>query len=78
MIKNSSQLSEKEIEERDKKIQNNPLTKQKLLMVIKGLEGIYSDEQIGIASGYFLKKGNPIGFLIFLKNRNSRRISFLK
>ena len=48
---------EKEIEERDKKIQNNPLTKAKLLMVIKGLEGIYSDEQIGIASGYFLKKG---------------------
>ena len=45
------------IEEIDQKILNNPLTKEKLLYVIKALEEIYSDEQIGIASGYFIKRG---------------------
>ena len=45
------------IEQIEQKIQNNPLTKEKLLYVIKALEEIYSDEQIGIASGYFIKRG---------------------
>ena len=45
------------IEQIEQKIQNNPLTKEKLLYIIKALEGIYSDEQIGIASGYFFKRG---------------------
>ncbi len=45
------------IEQIENKIQNNPLTKEKLLYIIKALEGIYSDEQIGIASGYFFKRG---------------------
>ena len=48
---------EKEIVERDKKIKSNPLTEEKLLFVIKALEENYSDEQIGIASGYFSKTG---------------------
>ena len=48
---------EKEIEERDKKIKSNPLTEEKLLFVIKALKERYSDEQIGIAAGYFLKTG---------------------
>ena len=45
------------LNEIDQKIKNNPLNSEILLHLIKNLEGKYTEEQIGIASGYFYKSG---------------------
>jgi len=45
-------------EEFDKRILNNPLIKEKLFYVIENLKDQYSEEQIGIAAGYFKKYEN--------------------
>ena len=55
-LREFAEANEAHINDIDERTKNNPLTREKLLFMIKALSDQYSEEQIGIASGYFYKK----------------------